>query len=98
MFFFNSVKFFHFHKSKILLEIFHSILINENIICRGIRLKDYDIYNPVVRNAFFCISTGKSIPIEQLNDNYCDCIEDGSDEPETNACTNGLFYCSYQKR
>lgn len=69
-----------------------------NIFCRGIRLKDYDIYNPVVRTGFHCISTGKSIPIERLNDNYCDCIEDGSDEPETNACANGVFYCSYQTR
>lgn len=65
---------------------------------RGIRLKDFDVYNPVVRDAFICIRTGKSIPFERLNDNYCDCIEDGSDEPETNACTNGIFYCSYQTR
>lgn len=38
------------------------------------------------------------IPFERLNDNYCDCIEDGSDEPETNACANGVFYCTFQKR
>lgn len=68
------------------------------VIFRGIRFKDYDLYNPVVRNIFFCIESGKAIPIERLNDDYCDCEEDGSDEPETNACTNGLFYCTYQKR
>lgn len=65
---------------------------------RGIRYKDYDLYNPVVRDTFFCLQTGQSIPMERLNDDYCDCEVDGSDEPETNACPNGVFYCTYQKR
>lgn len=65
---------------------------------RGIRYKDYDRYNPLVRDKFLCIQTGNAIPIERLNDDYCDCEEDGSDEPETNACPNGVFYCTYQKR
>lgn len=64
----------------------------------GIRLKDYDLYNMAMRNAFFCIKSGKAISIDKLNDDYCDCEEDGSDEPETNACKNGLFYCTFQKR
>ncbi|XP_055313092.1 glucosidase 2 subunit beta [Sitodiplosis mosellana] len=67
-------------------------------IIRGIRYKDYDLYNPVVRDTFFCIQTGKAVPLERLNDDYCDCEVDGSDEPETNACPNGVFYCTYQKR
>ncbi|KAH9498447.1 hypothetical protein Btru_007504 [Bulinus truncatus] len=41
---------------------------------------------------FRCISTGKIIPLDHINDDYCDC-EDGSDEPGTSACSNGLFYC-----
>nr|KAI8750044.1 glucosidase 2 subunit beta-like [Biomphalaria glabrata] len=41
---------------------------------------------------FRCISTGKRIPMDHINDDYCDC-EDGSDEPGTSACNNGLFYC-----
>lgn len=40
-----------------------------------------------------CKKSGKLITVEKLNDNYCDCPEDGSDEPRTNACANGKFIC-----
>lgn len=65
---------------------------------RGIRLRDYDLYNPSIMAIFQCIKSQVLIPIDKVNDDYCDCPEDGSDEPETNACTNGRFYCTYQKR
>lgn len=42
---------------------------------------------------FKCLKSGKEIPIENVNDDYCDCPEDGSDEPRTNACGNGKFDC-----
>ncbi|GFR67114.1 protein kinase C substrate 80K-H, partial [Elysia marginata] len=45
-----------------------------------------------VGTEFKCLSNGKTIPMEHVNDDYCDC-EDGSDEPGTSACSNGLFYC-----
>lgn len=67
-------------------------------IFRGIRLKDYDSYNPTIGHSFFCLLSGKEIPRARINDNYCDCTDDGSDEPETNACPNGVFYCTFQLR
>lgn len=42
---------------------------------------------------FRCEKSGKIISVLKLNDNYCDCPEDGSDEPRTNACANGRFTC-----
>lgn len=47
---------------------------------------------------FECNSTGVRIPIEKFNDDYCDCPDDGSDEPRTNACQKGYFVCKHSGR
>jgi hypothetical protein len=44
------------------------------------------------KNTFTCFDKSKVIPLDRLNDGYCDC-PDGSDEPGTNACGLGEFYC-----
>lgn len=41
-------------------------------------------------SAFACLDG--SNPKAVLNDDFCDC-QDGSDEPATNACDMGTFYC-----
>ncbi|KAM8705078.1 hypothetical protein ACLKA7_009526 [Drosophila subpalustris] len=67
-------------------------------IIRGTRLFDYDAYKPNYKGNFKCLDGSKEIPFDHVNDNYCDCETDGSDEPSTNACAFGRFYCKYQKR
>ena len=51
-------------------------------------------YAPNRDNNFKCLSSSKEIPFDWINDDYCDCEEDGSDEPATGACQNGKFYCT----
>mmetsp|Transcript_3512 Transcript_3512/g.12654 ORF Transcript_3512/g.12654 Transcript_3512/m.12654 type:complete len:534 (+) Transcript_3512:150-1751(+) len=41
-------------------------------------------------SSFKCGS--KVIAKDRINDDFCDCL-DGTDEPGTNACANGRFYC-----
>ncbi|KAH8268043.1 hypothetical protein KR018_007436 [Drosophila ironensis] len=67
-------------------------------IVRGTRLFDYDAYKPNFEGKFRCLDGTREIPFDHVNDNYCDCEGDGSDEPSTNACARGRFYCRYQKR
>lgn len=58
---------------------------------RGVSLEKASFYKNDVE--FKCLSDGKIIPVAHVNDDYCDC-DDGSDEPGTSACPNGLFYCT----
>lgn len=63
---------------------------------RGVHPDRLAYYQSLLKEARFqCIDGSSSIPIESLNDNYCDCA-DGSDEPSTSACPNGQFFCQNQ--
>lgn len=44
-----------------------------------------------------CPSSGKALRPEMINDNRCDCPDDGFDEPGTAACEKGRFYCKNAK-
>ena len=63
------------------------------ISLRGTRDKNLIKYFPNSNGKFTCFSTKIEINFVKVNDDYCDCPEDGSDEPGTNACNNGVFYC-----
>ena len=36
----------------------------------------------------------KIIEMRDFNDDFCDCLRTGYDEPGTNACNEGFFYCN----
>ena len=57
---------------------------------RGIPISKNSLYNP--DRDFECLDGSRIIPFARVNDDYCDC-GDGSDEPGTAACPNGVFFC-----
>lgn len=63
---------------------------------KGVLDSDLKKYIPNSKGKFVCQSDLIEIDISKVNDDYCDCPLDGSDEPSTNACENGKFYCDYQ--
>lgn len=79
----------------------HSKLIRDKngrtVSLRGTRDKDISKYLPNVNGKFACFTSKKEIDFLKINDDYCDC-PDGSDEPGTNACNNGFFYCEKSSR
>ncbi|XP_059079710.1 uncharacterized protein LOC131877897 [Tigriopus californicus] len=64
----------------------------------GVPLDQRMLYTADKDQAFHCFQSGRQIPFDQVNDDYCDCPEDGSDEPSTNACALGSFACSQDDR
>jgi len=65
-------------------------------LLRGIRRTDTWRYRPNERGNFMCFHTKEELDFSRVNDDFCDCVFDGSDEPGTSACQNGRFYCDTQ--
>ncbi|XP_060526312.1 glucosidase 2 subunit beta [Cylas formicarius] len=59
---------------------------------RGTHPQEEHFYVPRY-GKFVCIKSMEILEFNKVNDDYCDCL-DGTDEPGTNACPNGVFYCS----
>lgn len=51
-----------------------------------------DYLNDKYSSDYFICDGVVKLDQSQLNDEFCDCL-DGSDEPGTNACSNGVFHC-----
>jgi hypothetical protein len=68
----------------------------KNTLLKGIHISDISVYKPNERGNFVCFHTKEEIDFSRVNDDFCDCLFDGSDEPGTSACQNGRFYCDTQ--
>ncbi|XP_046661304.1 glucosidase 2 subunit beta [Homalodisca vitripennis] len=58
---------------------------------RGVPISKVSLYDPSID--FTCFDGLRTIPFKYVNDDYCDC-NDGTDEPGTAACPNGIFHCT----
>ncbi len=67
--------------------------LTEQTPVRGIHSKVAKFYVRDRNNQFTCLHDGQVIEFSKVNDDYCDC-DDGTDEPGTSACPNGIFYCT----
>ena len=80
----------------------HSKLVRDkeghSVSLRGTHSRDISKYLPNANGKFVCIASKEEIDFLKINDDYCDCPLDGSDEPGTNACNNGTFYCELSSK
>uniref|UniRef100_A0A060TB09 Glucosidase 2 subunit beta n=1 Tax=Blastobotrys adeninivorans TaxID=409370 RepID=A0A060TB09_BLAAD len=61
---------------------------------RGVPEDRQHLYQPTRGDQWACLKNPEIVlSVDQINDDYCDC-PDGSDEPGTSACNNGVFYCN----
>lgn len=58
---------------------------------RGVALTRLPFYDP--SKDFTCLDGSLTVPFLSVNDDFCDCA-DGSDEPGTSACSNGIYHCT----
>ena len=55
----------------------------------GVRSSDDRYYKADASGRFQCRDESAWIQFSRVNDDFCDCLSDGSDEPGTDACPNG---------
>ncbi|XP_065651639.1 uncharacterized protein LOC105843160 isoform X2 [Hydra vulgaris] len=90
-----------------IMGIGHLSMVNQRDLSYSMQLIQNASYQPVClglhpddplchrRSKFLC--DNKTLPYSMVNDDFCDC-EDESDEPGTEACVNGKFFCKTEEK
>jgi len=62
----------------------------------GVRSDQRHLYGTNSGGNFRCLESGEEIPLDEVNDDFCDC-GDLSDEPSTGACgPDSVFHCGIE--
>ena len=85
---YSAFGFFDFFSKKKSDEIIPTEYVRQSNI-KGVPNYLEDLYT---KEIFTCLNKEITINRSAVNDGYCDC-SDGSDEPGTSACVNGVFHC-----
>ncbi|KAJ7328192.1 hypothetical protein OS493_025068 [Desmophyllum pertusum] len=72
------------------LRLFSSYIASASSI-RGVAVTRLPFYDS--SKDFTCLDGSLTVPFNNVNDDFCDC-GDGTDEPGTSACSNGLYHCT----
>lgn len=79
-------------KIKFAAVLFIHYSVKSAVSLRGVKPENEHMYK---QHELSCPGNpSKKLTAEMINDDFCDCPEDGFDEPGTSACNSGIFYCA----